>query len=161
MDVRFCQLKTKQKRQRIWIDIVPENIYRWCKSLWKGAEHHWPLKIFLESIEKVRMNLHLKIIASPDPWTWYISLFKSSLISLSYIMWSVSVLREQVFHFFFSVTFLSILSCILLKTQGKTSFNYCYTPIRTAYNKKANHTKYLGENEELGLSHPAVENVKG
>ena len=24
-----------------------------------------------------------------------------------------------------------------------------------------NHTKYLGENEELGLSHPAVENVKG
>ena len=45
--------------------------------------------------------------------------------------------------------------------QGKTSFNYCYTPIRMAYDKKANHTKYLCENEEQGLSHTAVENVKG
>ena len=26
--------------QRIWIDIYPEKIYKWPRSIWKDAQHH-------------------------------------------------------------------------------------------------------------------------
>lgn len=62
------------------------------------------------------------------------------------------------FHFF-SVTFLNILYCILLPKVKLLSITAIHL-LGTAYNKGQSY-QISGENEELGLSHPAVENVKG
>lgn len=74
--------------------------------------------------------LHLKITASPESRK-YVYLYLFSLISKLYHLIYISLGTGVSTFSFFQLYLLNILYWALLKNAYETSFNYCYTPIRT------------------------------